>query len=304
MTLTAIIIVLISVSMHAAWNFLSKKTMPCAAFFFLASIAASCCWIWALPYCGLPQEAFSGKLILLMLLSISAETVYFTGLFNAYSRTDISLAYPVARSLPVLLIAIAYAALYQRYPSAWGTVALLAVSFGCLIMPLKRFRDFGWKNYSGGAMFYILLAAVGTTGYTLTDSEWINSLKLLYGANGKIYASYVLSYIINTGLAVTMGIITFASKKERENLRVLISAPANLIPALLAGVLSSLAYVLILLAMTQTTQLSYLQAFRQMSLPLGMVLGCVFLREKIYIPKIIAIILILSGLLLIAFSGN
>ena len=49
------------------------------------------------------------------------------------------------------------------------------------------------------------------------------------------------------------------------------------------------------------TNVSFIQAFRQLSLPIGVALGIVILKEKISLPKIIGVALLLAGLVLSAF---
>ena len=45
---------------------------------------------------------------------------------------------------------------------------------------------------------------------------------------------------------------------------------------------------------------SYIQAFRQLSIPLGAAAGIVLLHEKITKPKLAGLILIIIGLILVA----
>lgn len=244
-----------------------------------------------------------GRALILWGVSLFFETLYFIGLFKAYSSTDMSLAYPVARALPVLLIAGVTAVIYPgRYPNAWGMVALLIVCCGCLLMPLKRFSDFSLKNYTGKSMRYILLAAIGTTGYTLTDSELVKMCASSAGYDSAA-ASYLLTFVVNFGLGVTMALLVIFKKSEQENFKYLISSVKNFVYPAIAGILSSLAYALVLAAMTKVTQLSFLQAFRQMSLPIGLLLGIIILKEPAHRPKLAGITLIVTGLVLIAFLG-
>ena len=302
MTFTAIILVLTSVVMHASWNFLSKKTLPCAAFFFVSSSGAALAWIWSFAYCGIPEGLFSTDTILLLVLSLTAESAYLFGLFKAYEKTNISLAYPMIRVLAVLLLFLV-AVFSGNSPSITATIALVIVFCGCLLMPLERFSDFTWRNYANRSMFFILLSALGTTGYTLTDSFLIRNLTEAYSGI-EMYASWIFTFLINGFLAVIFGIYSMLNKKERMNLKKMFSSGKMLGMAVSAGVLSAVAYLLILLAMTQTTQLSYLQAFRQAGLPFGMFLGWFFLHEKIHLPKRCGILLLLIGLVLIALWGK
>lgn len=303
MGLDAIILVLLSVSMHATWNFLSKKSRSSAAFFCISSFSAALCWCWVIPHYGFAANAMQNRALILWGVSLFFETLYFIGLFKAYSSTDMSLAYPVARALPVLLIAGVTAIIYPgRYPNAWGMAALLIVCCGCLLMPLKHFSDFSLKNYTGKSMRYILLAAIGTTGYTLTDSELVKMCASSAGYDSAT-ASYLLTFVVNFGLGVTMALLVIFKKSEQENFKYLISSVKNFVYPAIAGILSSLAYALVLAAMTKVTQLSFLQAFRQMSLPIGLLLGIIILKEPAHRPKLVGITLIVTGLVLIAFLG-
>ncbi|MBR7108238.1 MAG: hypothetical protein IKC89_07485 [Lentisphaeria bacterium] len=304
MGLDAIILVLLSVSMHATWNFLSKKSTSSAAFFCISSFMAALCWVWVLPVFGFPVESLGAKGLSLWGISLFFETLYFVGLFNAYSKTDMSLAYPVARALPVLLIAAVTPILYPgRYPSAWGVAGLLIVCCGCLLMPLKKFSDFSLKNYFNMAMWFIILAAIGTTGYTINDAELVKIC-----ASGQGYddmkAAYLLSFVINFGLGCIMGVIVLFRKQEQENFKLLVSSFKNFCYPAIAGILSSLAYALVLMAMQRVEHLSFLQAFRQMSLPIGLLLGIFILKEPAHRPKLTGITLIVTGLVLIAFLGK
>lgn len=297
------LMVLLSVTMHAAWNFLSKKHTPSAAFFCIASFAAGVCWIWAIPAAGMPEKIMNLTGVSLILLSLLFETCYFTGLFNAYAASDMSLAYPVARALPVLLITGITAIIYPgRYPDLWGMTGLLLVFAGCLLMPLKRFRDFSYRNYIDPAMRYILLAAAGTSGYTLVDAELMKLMSTSPGHSG-MSAAYVFSFIINTALGFSLGLIVLLRKKEQLRFRECFAGWKNLWPPVTAGVLSSLAYLLILAAMPRVTFLSFLQAFRQMSLPIGLLLGIIILKEPAHKPKLAGICAIVCGLAVIAFPA-
>ena len=129
-------------------------------------------------------------------------------------------------------------------------LALFIVFCGCLLMPLTRFSEFSLKNYTGKSMRYILLAAIGTSGYTLTDSELVRLCASSAGYNSAV-ASYALTFVINFGLGATMGLIVIAKKSERENFKYLFSSFRNFLYPVTAGILSSLAYALVLAAMTK-----------------------------------------------------
>ena len=50
------------------------------------------------------------------------------------------------------------------------------------------------------------------------------------------------------------------------------------------------------------TSVTYIQAFRQLSLPIGVLAGIFLLHERCPLPKIAGVILIVAGLLLVPFG--
>ena len=66
----------------------------------------------------------------------------------------------------------------------------------------------------------------------------------------------------------------------------------------LAGLFASATYILVLFAMNFVTNVSYVQVFRQLGLPIGMALGIIILKEKCTATKLAGIVLILAGLVL------
>ena len=68
--------------------------------------------------------------------------------------------------------------------------------------------------------------------------------------------------------------------------------------AVLAGVFAGLTYLLVLLAMNYVKNVSYVQAFRQLGLVIGMLEGILILRERFTLTKIVGITLIVSGLVM------
>ncbi|MCY3759412.1 MAG: drug/metabolite transporter, partial [Acidobacteria bacterium] len=57
---------------------------------------------------------------------------------------------------------------------------------------------------------------------------------------------------------------------------------------------------LILAAMTWSHNVSYVVAFRQISIPLGALLGIFWLKEPLPLPKAIGLLILLIGLILVA----
>lgn len=72
--------------------------------------------------------------------------------------------------------------------------------------------------------------------------------------------------------------------------------------ALLAGAGIYVTYSLVLLSMAFARNVSYIVAFRQVSIPLGTLIGLTILRERRTAPRIIGSALVFAGLVLVAFG--
>ena len=298
MNLTAFLLILVSVFMHAAWTFLGKKESPSSAFFFVAAVAGG---IFCLPFAifsGVDFAAIPAKFWYILICSVSFNLVYFFALAAGYRSGDISLVYPLGRSLPVLLTA-GVTILLQIGGKTLSQNALIGMAIlfvGCVILPLQKWSDFKLKTYFSKVIFWVLLISFGTTGYTILDSMDMAILKTIHFNNGILRAIFFMcaaEFLISFG----MFFIVLASRREREELKRISRSWTPYI----AGVFTASAYILVLLAMNQVTNVCYIQAFRQMSLPLGMLAGVFILKESCSMPKIIGIILIVTGLVMTSF---
>ena len=106
MTLSAFFLIFLSIFLHAGWNFISKSARPSGAFYLVVNIVSV---LILLPFIFLVKvqwDMLPAKFWYCLAASVFFEFIYVTGLFQAYKRNDISMAYPMVRALPVLLVAI------------------------------------------------------------------------------------------------------------------------------------------------------------------------------------------------------
>ena len=98
-------------------------------------------------------------------------------------------------------------------------------------------------------------------------------------------------------LSSTLWLICFLFKANRQDL--LAFRDRKLLKqGILAGIFASFSYLLVLCAMNYVANVTYVQVFRQLGLPIGMVLGVLILKEHCTLNKIIGLILILTGLII------
>ena len=297
MTLAAFFLVFVSVFMHAAWNFLGKKESPSSAFFLLAAVAGM---IFCLPFAicsGVDFFSIPLKFWFILLCSCVFNWLYFFSLASGYRAGDISLVYPLGRSLPVLSTAAVTMLLGIGKPLSVNAVIGMVVLFvGCVILPLQKWSDFKLKTYFSKIFLWVLLISIGTTGYTILDSMDMGILKEVHFKNDVLRAIFFMC-AADAFISLGMFLIVIFNKRERNELKRI----ARSYTPYVAGVFTASAYILVLLAMNRVSNVCYIQAFRQMSLPLGMLAGVFILKESSSVPKIIGIILVVGGLIMTSF---
>ena len=299
MTLSAFGLILLSIFLHVGWNLISKKSRPSAAFYLLNSVTSFCIYVPCVFFAGIDWSAFGTGFWLFVLGSITSEILYFIGLFKTYRSTDISLAYPMVRALPVLLVAaVTTLCGIGKELSPVALIGMFIVFAGCLMMPLEKFSQFSWRNYMTPVLGFMILAACGTTGYTIFDGMLIP--QLLANAKGHPLAvTGAFIALLEFGITTGLSIYVLSRQEERQEFAKL--AGHSWMPHL-CGICSSSAYILVVLAMPLVTNLSYVQAFRQMSLPLGVAAGIFLLKEKCPPVRLAGVGAVVAGLVITALK--
>ena len=75
-----------------------------------------------------------------------------------------------------------------------------------------------------------------------------------------------------------------------------------LVQGMVTGVVIMATYGLVLASMAYVTNVSYVAAFRQLSIPIGAILGITLLHEPRYLPKLIGIGIVCIGLILVGIG--
>lgn len=295
MTWTAIALVLLSTVLHAGWNLLGKRQSPSLAFFLLAMLAAG---VAGLPLLLTQRDWLALPLAFwwLLLASGFCQALYMAGLAWAYARGPVSMLYPLARALPVLLVPLASLLIMGGVAvSLPGLLGMLVVFLSTLLMPLHYLRQWHWSVYLTPALGFIVLAALGTTGYTLVDKAAIDAM----GSAGYGPLRAGLHYMLLQAWAAALWMLpaALALSTERHALQQLWRG--RWWPFISAGLMIAGTYGLVLVAMSFTREVSYLMALRQASIPIGMLAGIWLLREPLYRVRLLGLVLMLTGLALV-----
>jgi drug/metabolite transporter (DMT)-like permease len=224
MSVTAAVLIITSAFMRASWNFISQRRSPSLAFFSSWHFPGATI---LLPFLIGHRDVLPlipGSVWGLILATGVAQLVYFTGLAGAYQRGDISLAYSLARALPVLMIA-AISILLGRggQIGSLGLVGMLLIVVGCVILPLPHFQSVHPADYFGMIYLMVLIAAIGTTSYTLIDDQALRGLRetpAIRLSKREITLLFISLQTIST--AMMMGIATALRPRWRSQLLVIV----------------------------------------------------------------------------------
>ncbi len=299
MTPLAFFLILASAGLHATWNMIAKKSGASLAFYTLLG-AMGFSWsqfvrfFTPLHFFSLPP-AFHLWLVGMLV----GEFCYAFGIRLAYRTLDMSTAYPMMRSIPLLLLSVITAAFgFGKALSAHALIGMAMVFAGCLAIPLRSFSDFRLSRYFDRSFGYILLVAAGTTIYTLCDSQAQRVMLDYVDANGISVSKPLVSLTYYCFRAATLFpslcVVTALGATSRAE-TVDLWRNRSVMP-FVAGVCSSLTYVLVLVSMNFVTNVAYVQAFRQIGLLFGLAEGVFILKERCTAPKVVGLALILMGL--------
>ncbi|MBF9018246.1 MULTISPECIES: EamA family transporter [unclassified Oceanispirochaeta] len=295
MSITAIILILISVGLHAGWNLISKAGKPSPFFFFIVTLSTIALLSPFLLMNLGAIRTIPSRFWLLIIATGFFQTLYYTGLAQAYRHGDISLVYPLIRAIPVLVVPLITSVFSLGTPLSFKALSgLILIGIGCVFMPVKDFRTWQFRNYMNPALFWVFPGALGTVGYTIIDSE---AIKLLDVNAFTMPVSLIYSEFINLAIFpwLFLVVIFLSGWKEIKDYK-----GKKIIAPLIAGLALCLSYMLVLASMKFVSNVSYVAGFRQLSIPLGVILGAVVLKERFYMPRIIGCLIIVVGLIMTA----
>ena len=299
MTPIAFVLIFASAAFHATWNMIVKKSRTGLAMYATLCTVGTA-WSFAVRFFT-PLSFFSQPpaFYWCMVLMLLSELSYAYGLLAAYRALDMSVAYPIMRSIPILMLAVVTAAFGLGKPlSAHAFFGMLMAFSGCLLIPLGRFSDFRPARYLDKSYIYVLFVAIGTAGYTLSDSQ---AQKVMIEAaheagieHSATYFSVVYYSFRSFLLTIVLWAVIFCGREGRADTLALWRGHSW--TPIVAGVCSSLTYILVLVAMHFVTNVAFVQAFRQMGLLFGLAEAVFILKEKCSAPKLLGTALILAGL--------
>ncbi len=300
MSIIVVLLIILSALFHVSWNTLGKSRTPSIAFFTGTALFASIIFIPVFVYI-MPPPVLPLKAWFFFIPAGIFQSIYYFGLSGGYKNGDMSYVYPLARALPVLFIPVISIMLHVGSGIAISAfIGMFLVFSGCLLLPLDRKGQFHLKNYFTKATSFSFLAALGTTGYTFVDSEGMKYLSGVF--NGRGYHHLYLAPVVYIAYEMLISfcasfLYVLLNKNERKNFVMILQK--SKFTTSLAGLFILVAYGIILMVYPLVTNVSFVTAFRQISIPVGALTGIFILKEKMNIGKIAGSFIIFLGLVLV-----
>ncbi len=302
----AIILVLSSCITHALWNLLSKKSSKTTSFFLIAALGVL--------LLNLPGFFLMGGVRFLsllpanfwLLLTVSGLSmgVYFVCLGVAYRHGDVSVAYPIIRTMPIFVLLFAGIILHQ-IPSLPAVLGIIIVVLGCFLLPIRKLRrgpgGFQLSAYFNLSSLWALGAAIGSSGYTLTDDVVMD----MFSANPELAqfsglsVAYLYQVLQYAAIVIVLLPVVLAMESPSGLRRVV---KRELASAVMVGLMIFGTYLLVLLAYAHAEKVAYVAGLRQLSIVLGVLGGMLFFKERGGPVRITAAAVIVIGLMLIGLA--
>jgi drug/metabolite transporter (DMT)-like permease len=216
---------------------------------------------------------------------------YFVLLGRGYAQGDLSLVYPIARGIgPMLVPVLAVVLLGER-------IELLAIG-GIIAIVMGIYTISWWGNFrrlvreplhllKNSGTRYAVLTGLTITVYALVDKQGVGHVQ-----------PFLYMYLMTLGVAV--GLAPYILRK-RGLLAMRQEWRANAAPIVVAGILTFLAYGLVLTAFS-LSRVSYVAPAREVGIVVGVLMGVFILKEPFGAGRLLGSTIIVLGLTLIAVS--
>ena len=287
MSPAAIALVLAAAVAHASWNLFGKQAAETGAAFFVWLLAVSAGIIYlpvVIVTVIITRPHLSGLNWLFLAGTGLLHGGYFLFLQLGYRIGDLSLAYPIGRGTGALLAAVAGIVLLGERPTLIGYAGILAIVTGVVVIGLP---ERAITSAAAGAIGFALVTGLFIGIYTIWDKYAVATLHTGPALQG--YAGFPLMAAVFTPFVL----------RDRATLA---KVWHSFRPQVLgAAVLSPLAYMLVLLALSFTA-VSAVAPAREVSVLFGVLLGGRLLGEGSLTRRLVAAAAIVAGIIAIAIA--
>jgi drug/metabolite transporter (DMT)-like permease len=286
LSLAVLLLVAIAAVAHATWNLTIKAAGTSGTRFLWLTFLVTT--VAVAPFGIVSLVDVGPRMPVLLLLALGSgilQLLYFLTLQRGYRLGDVSIVYPLARGSGPLLSVVFAIILFGERPSALGLTGAGVVIAGVVVIGFAGGRGKLRANRVG--IFYGLLVGVTIAGYTLWDANAVVQQRLP-----------PLGYFWVTILVQLIAFAPFALRRPRFTVAL---AKQHWAAAVVVGVLSPLAYVLVLFAFT-LAPVALVAPAREASVVLVTLGGWLLFREPHPLQRIVGAVVVLGGVALLAFG--
>lgn len=286
MNSAALALVVAGALLHALWNLFAKKASGGLPFVWLFGIVSLVVFLPFGVYSGFSNwQQLGVQAWIAIVASALIHVVYSLVLQQGYRESDFSIVYPLARGTGPLFAVFGAIAVLGEAPSLPGWLGILAILGGILLISGTAQVLFVPSPKARAGLLWGTLTGASIAAYTVVDGWAVKMLGI----------SPVLYYVL--GLALRTLILTPQALADMPAIRAQWQANGRYILAV--GLLSPLAYTLVLFAMTMAP-LSYVAPIREVSMLLGVLFGAKVLRESFSVSRAIGSACMVVGVILLA----
>ncbi len=293
-----IALVVVAAALHATWNAIVKSIDDRLTVMAVLGLATT---VVCLPVALLATPP-PGDALAFLIGSVVVHGVYNLLLVALYGDTDFNQAYPLARGISPPAVAL-FAVLVVGEPLSAGQVGgLVVLSAGLLGVALPGSGGRGRSDARGAArsrraVGLAVLTGLSIATYTVLDGLGVRRCGTPFGYGGWLFvAEGMIVPVVWAWRRVRAGDGPVADRLRSPRV------PRDLIVrAALAGVISVLAYGLVLWAQTRG-ELAIVAGLRETSVVFGAAIGATVFGERLGSRRIAASVLIAAGAVALSIS--
>ena len=276
MTTTVFIAVIFAAIIHSVWNGMIKKHEDkyiALVALVLGHVPLSIIVLFFTPMISLKSVPY-----------IFISAIFLAGyewcLLSAYRLEDYTKVYPIARGSAPIFIVIFSLLFFNINISTFELMGIFAISLGIIILSFQNFKII--KNYS--AIFYAIATGFFISCYSITDG---------FGGRTSFSPINYTAWLMIFNAMVTFPILLIIMKKT-DALKKVFTTGKKIF--LFGGPLSYTAYTIVVWAFTHAP-VPLVAALRETSIIFAILIGSLFLKEKLTLLKIGSIFVIFIGVL-------
>lgn len=270
-------IVLLAAVMHASWNAMLRAgsdrfwsmTVMCIAIAFVCALAAL--------VAPMPAQASWAYAICSALLHVG----YNLFLVRTYRRGDLGQTYPISRGSSPLLVTLGAAAFAGELPDPISMLGVVLVCAGILSLAFQG-RRFGIESLP-----YALGTGCFIGAYSVVDGIGVRLSGTAFG-----YTAW---------MCLMWGVMATAVYVAARGSRSLVKGFNETWPAVVGGMVSLLAYGIVIFAMS-VSPMGPVSALRETSVVFAALIGRTFLREQLSPYRITACVIVALGAMCIGHT--